>query len=201
MFSKSDKPFEFVKRPRPAGALDFVRYSCPPKAVVGEKSGAAVFAQHLESLKYVSDGPCRCPGSFLDVLFEEAKKGGRTLPAFDAYVEACVSLGCVRNCRTAYFNDVDTLGFYLREYRSVPVELLLTDTTMNAREFEISEPGEPVKGYTKGFVAFRMTDDLVVLQNTLGENCGAIGFNCVPMDVFKKLLVKGAAFTVEEDGL
>lgn len=208
MFSCSDETkIEFLERACPEGCIDCVDVSTPPKCVVGKKSGPAVVMQMVESFRYRTSGYSKCKDENIQKLYDSACMLDREIlgrsvdfPTIPSVMQSCLDLGYVRNCKIAYAKDIETLKYLLDQYKSVVVELKLTSTTKNAHDFEISDYGDVMRSdCTKGFVLYRMADDYVLVQNSLGVECGVLGFNKIKMEAFKRLFVKGTCFVVEEE--
>ena len=113
-------------------------------------------------------------------------------------MQACLNLGYIINADLVAFNDIPTLKWYMHEYKNVVVQLKLTDTTKNAHGFTIDSSGTELFKNTcsKGFILMQYDENSLILQNSIGENCGARGFNKINWDTFRELFIDGAVFKI-----
>jgi len=176
-----------------------------PRADVSEKCGASLVAQLLESIIYRT----RCFGQvsdeFISKIYTEACctddiRLGRScdLPSLKSLLKAVLDRQAVLNSEVIWTKDLETLSHFNEVWGVSIVELKLTTATMNAHKHLISDVGELVsEDYTKGFLLIGTSEESCLLQNSLGTDCGACGFNIVPTPVFEKLFVKGATLALK----
>jgi hypothetical protein len=117
------------------------------------------------------------------------------VPSIESIVDATSLLGYIKFFDTTYFADMDTFLWRLATSGPVLVELKATDTTLNAYDFDIMSKGETMSDeFSKGFIACAYDGNGIILQNSLGTDCGVLGFNRIKTDIFKSLFLRGMCF-------
>ena len=186
--------------------IDGMKYSIHPISYVGEKSGTALVAQYLGTLFNKIGYSASIDEAVVNTIYDESCSLDRQngiqsgmFPTLESSMNACMQLGFVKNTELAMFNDVKTLKWQMHEYKNAIVQLSLTDTTKNAYDFEISSTGYQLADgkYTKGFIVMQYDSEGLILQNSLGRNVGAAGFNRMAWPVFESLFVDGSTFKVK----
>lgn len=187
-------------------AVNGIRYSVKPFPYVGEKSGCALVMQYLGTLFNKIGYSSSINQIHIDNIYDRAlsidKAHGKEdilFPTMASSLQACLDLDYVKNADFVVFNDVKTFKWYMHEYKNVVVQLKLTSTTKNAYQFDIGSHGEEFLNgkYSKGFIAMEYDENSLVLQNSLGENVGAKGFNRINWTTFNSLFVDGATFKIK----
>ena len=186
--------------------IDGMKYSIHPISYVGEKSGTALVAQYLGTLFNKIGYSASIDEAVVNAIYDESCSLDRQngiqsgmFPTLESSMNACMQLGFVKNTELTMFNDVKTLKWQMHEYKNAIVQLSLTDTTKNAYDFEISSTGYQLADgkYTKGFIVMQYDSEGLILQNSLGRNVGAAGFNRIAWPVFESLFVDGSTFKVK----
>lgn len=186
--------------------IDGMKYSIHPISYVGEKSGTALVAQYLGTLFNKIGYSASIDEAVVNAIYDESCSLDRQngiqsgmFPTLESSMNACMQLGFVKNTELTMFNDVKTLKWQMHEYKNAIVQLSLTDTTKNAYNFEISSTGYQLADgkYTKGFIVMQYDSEGLILQNSLGRNAGAAGFNRIAWPVFESLFVDGSTFKVK----
>lgn len=186
--------------------IDGMKYSIHPISYVGEKSGTALIAQYLGTLFNKIGYSASIDEAVVNAIYDESRALDRQngiqsgmFPTLESSMNACMRLGFVKNTELTMFNDVKTLKWQMHEYKNAIVQLRLTDTTKNAYDFEISSTGYQLADgkYTKGFIVMQYDSEGLILQNSLGRNAGAAGFNRMAWQVFESLFVDGSTFKVK----
>ena len=186
--------------------IDGMKYSIHPISYVGEKSGTALVAQYLGTLFNKIGYSASIDEAVVNAIYDESCSLDRQngiqsgmFPTLESSMNACMRLGFVKNTELTMFNDVKTFKWQMHEYKNAIVQLRLTDTTKNAYDFEISSTGYQLADgkYTKGFIVMQYDSEGLILQNSLGRNVGAAGFNRMAWPVFESLFVDGSTFKVK----
>ena len=186
--------------------IDGMKYSIHPMSYVGEKSGTALVAQYLGTLFNKIGYSASIDEAVVNAIYDESCSLDRQngiqsgmFPTLESSMNACMQLGFVKNTELTMFNDVKTLKWQMHEYKNAIVQLRLTDTTKNAYDFKISSTGYQLADgkYTKGFIVMQYDSEGLILQNSLGRNAGAAGFNRMAWPVFESLFVDGSTFKVK----
>ena len=198
MFKASKNEIEFKNVPFiEMKCIDNLNLASMPYEDVTFTSSVTLVIQYLESLLYATTGQCRICKECKESIYSRAcilanAKDGAWL-ALDEVLNAVIDLGYASQSKAVYFNTVESLRYYMDQHRVAIVELALTDTTKNAHAFDIELPASKLSDdYTKGFIAYKMDDQHVILQNTLGISSGIAGFNRMTIDTLSHLFVKGA---------
>lgn len=186
-------------------SVNGMKYSVKPIAYIGEYSGCALVAQYLGTLFNKLGYSARIDYDQISILYNNAIRidaehgiSSRLFPTMKSILEACIQLNYVKNAELVLFNDIKTLKWYMHEYKNILVQLKLTDTTKNAYDFEITSAGNELYDgiYSKGFIVMQYDADNLILQNSLGENVGARGFNKIDWQTFSNLFIDGATFKI-----
>lgn len=186
-------------------SVNGMKYSVKPIAYIGERSGCALAAQYLGTLFNKLGYSARMTLDQIDAIYDKALQldaskdvHSKLFPTMKSVLDACVELEYIKNAELVMFNDAKTLQWYMHEYKNVLVQLRLTSKTQNAYGFEIDDVGDELfKGvYSKGFIAMQYDTEGLILQNSLGENIGARGFNRISWETFNQLFIDGATFKI-----
>lgn len=186
-------------------SVNGIKYSIKPIAYVGERSGCALVAQYLGTLFNKLGYSAKISYDSINLIYDTALKNDRLsgiqislFPTLKSILDACVQLNYVKSAELTFFNDIKTLKWYMHEYKNVLVQLKFTDKTQNAYDFEINSTGNDLYSgiYSKGFIVMQYDADSLILQNSLGYNVGAKGFNKISWETFNQLFIDGATFKI-----
>lgn len=187
-------------------SVNGIKYSIKPMSYAGEKSGCALVSQYLGTMFNKLGYSARMRQDQIDEIYQNAlildKSNGKDedpFPTMKSALQTCLDSGYIRNADLVFFNDVKTLKWYMHEYKNLIVQLKLTNTTKNAHRFQIDSSGDMLFDgkYSKGFIVMQYDGNGLILQNSLGENVGARGFNRISWETFNDLFIDGATFTIK----
>lgn len=174
--------------------------------------GALLVAQYVEGYVYRTYGLRRMNAGMVAAVADAARAadgmteqdGEKDYPPLESLMNACVSLGYVRDggrtVSVGYVkNQPNDLKYFVRQYGQLILETNITSATHSQHQYTIADAGEDLgyDDYSKGFIMYGYNSDYIYLQNSLGPFAGQLGFHRMPWSVVPQLVLRGACWKLE----
>ena len=199
------------RRTRIPGSTDFLGMTAPPhgggKTVNGSfdggySPGVALVAQYVEQYLFRKMQYARIKDPNLAAVQEMACGydgiDAGDLPSCRSVMRAFIDKGYVSHTNgVGYISpDTDDIKYFTYQYGGVVIEMKATDAVLNGDGDThlgcyINSAGSLVsEGVTKGFLTCGYNAGYLFLQNSLGTNCGSMGFHFMPWYIVSQLALR-----------